>query len=188
MERQVGKLGSIRADHLYRYIFASEQLKKQTVLDAACGCGYGSWILAHDNAVTGVDIEPEAIDFARAEYFGPKYILGDILKKPWRAKTFEAVVSFETLEHLSDPEQALLHFRDSASLLIASVPNEERYPFVAEKFAQDKYPHLRHYTPDEFVQLLEETGWTVQSMHTQENKLAKVSDGTQGIFIIAVCV
>ena len=41
------------------------------VLDVACGCGYGSALLAErhpDKQVTGVDIDPAAIAYARQHY------------------------------------------------------------------------------------------------------------------------
>lgn len=186
MERQLGTIDQIREDHVFRYKFALDGLKGK-ILDAACGCGYGSWILSHGNEVTGVDIEPSAIEYARLNYSGPKYILGDIQKKPWKGK-FDAAVSFETLEHLAEPVKVLKHFRQSADTLIASVPNEDVTPFKPENFANDVYPHLRHYTPTQFAELLDLGGWTVLSMHCQTHKQAEVTYGTDGMFLVYVCV
>ena len=47
--------------HLERYEFAARHLCGEQVLDMACGCGYGSALLAErhpDKQVTGVDIDP----------------------------------------------------------------------------------------------------------------------------------
>lgn len=73
-----------------------------------------------------------------------------------------------------------------APLIIASVPNEERYPFSAERFAGDKYPHKRHYTPDQFHSLLNDAGFVVESRWCQKDKQGEVVKGTDGIFLIYV--
>ncbi len=58
--------GILEAEHVQRYIFAGEYAKGKSVLDIACGTGYGSSILNKAGAtiVTGVDISNEAIEFA----------------------------------------------------------------------------------------------------------------------------
>jgi len=179
--RQYGPIHSIRRDHLQRYFFAAERLKGKRVLDLACGCGYGSWLL-HEagNEVTGVDIEPEAIAYAKKHYQGPSYLCqaGEETKGEW-----DALVTFETLEHLDKPEAVLAI---QAPLVIASVPNEERFPFRAEKFSGDKYPHKRHYTPMEFDLLLNEAGYGVTERWCQKDKHGDVVEGTDGMFLIYV--
>src|SRR3954467_14298237 len=70
-ERQVAPtLEGIRADHVARYQFAAQLLKKPTrVIDFACGVGYGSKILADaGHFVYGYDRDPEAIAYAREHY------------------------------------------------------------------------------------------------------------------------
>ena len=179
--RQYGTLEQIRADHIRRYLFAGEHLRGKRVLDLACGCGYGSWLVhGGGNEVTGVDIEPEAIAYAQKYYQGPTYLCqpGEETKGEW-----DALVTFETLEHLDHPETILAI---QAPLVIASVPNEERYPFEAEKFAGDKYPHKRHYTPDQFKELLEGCGYTVVSQWCQRDKQGQVVPGTNGIFLLYI--
>ena len=53
MERQMAKnIKEIRKDHLYRYQYAKQYLKKHNmtkcILDAGCGIGYGSYVLADE--------------------------------------------------------------------------------------------------------------------------------------------
>src|SRR3989344_191322 len=59
-----------RLAHIRRYYKANENVQKnQTVFDAGCGCGYGSAILAKKaSKVVGVDISPEAIEYAKRKY------------------------------------------------------------------------------------------------------------------------
>lgn len=181
--RQYGKsIEQIRGDHVKRYLFAADRIKGKKVLDLACGCGYGSWLM-HGNGgdVTGIDIEPEAIEYAKKYYQGPTYLCQ---RAEDTTGKWDALVSFETLEHLEAPETLLRGVQ--APLLIASVPNEDRYPFNAATFSGDAYPHKRHYRPKEFEDLLRSAGYMVTERFCQKNKGGDISEGTDGIFLIYV--
>lgn len=184
---------AIREDHLQRYRYATT-LAKGPVLDAACGIGYGAYAIARmGHEVTAVDIEPDAISAALRHFDDEKvvrWIRGDILRKPWDPQKFRTIVSFETLEHLRSPDLALKHFHDSllpGGQLICSVPNEAAYPFEAEKFKGDQYPHLRHYTPIQFEALLNDGGFDVMAKCHQIGKQSPVSAGTHGMFLVYTC-
>ena len=177
-------IDGIRPDHVARYQFASEVIPKNTyTLDLACGCGYGSWLMEKAGLfVTGVDIEPEAIAYAQRHYKGPTYLCKEAadVKGKWGA-----LVSFETIEHLKNPAQLFQGIE--ARRLICSVPNEDLYPFSADTFKSDKYPHLRHYTPSQLEAFLESVGYGVESWHCQKDKRSPVTEGKDGMFLIAVC-
>lgn len=187
--RQYGPLEEIRKDHVNRYRFAASLIgEHKRVLDAACGCGYGSKIIQDvGNRVVGVDVSKEAIAYAEEHYSGPGYILGSILDKPW-VGMFDALVSFETIEHLSEPEKALKLFRESVDgVFICSVPNQDLYPFHPDRFEGDDYPHLRHYTPDEFDAALLAADFKIVERHCQKSKKSDVEPGTDGMFLVYVC-
>lgn len=176
----MGPIDSIRADHIRRYLFATGIFRNERVLDVACGCGYGSWLLhGAGNEVTGVDIAPEAIAYAKRYYQGPTYLCqrAEDTKGKW-----DALVSFETLEHLDDPV-SLLRAIDAEALL-ASVPNENVTPFNPDKFSLDVYPHKRHYTPEQFRELIESGGYKVKEMFCQKNKTGEIVPGTDGMFLV----
>lgn len=182
------EINSMADHHRIRYEFAAFMAKGRT-LDAACGVGYGSYLISQSAPqVVGVDLSHDAINWAKRYFPGPSYICGDITKEPWEGE-FETVVSIETIEHLQDPSPALKAFRRAClGTLIASVPNEERYPFKAENFASDEFPHYRHYTPKEFDQLLEDHGFKVIERNTQDSKTQPwMKSGTDGIFLVYVC-
>jgi len=178
---------SISRDHVLRYELACEYATGR-ILDAACGCGYGSSLLAQKGVVVGVDASPRAIDWAEMHFSGPTYICGRIEKEPWEGK-YETIVSLETIEHLTDPTSALKAFRRACvGKLIASVPNEERYPFQASVFANDDSPHIRHYTPLEFEKLLSDGGFKVVERFCQKSKQEPdVALGVDGRYMIYVC-
>lgn len=189
MSRQWAQSESgVSRDHVARYRFALRYVTGRT-LDAACGCGYGSKILLEGaSSVVGVDASEDAINWARDNFKGPHYILGRIEQAPWEG-SFETIVSLETIEHIKEPEEALKAFRRACTgRLIASVPNENLYPFKAETFARDDSPHFRHYKPEEFQSLLEVSGFTVTDKFCQRDKHQfEVVRGVDGRFMVFVC-
>ena len=187
MERQLAtSLDGIHVGHVERYKFACTLIKGR-VLDAACGCGYGSKMMEESGCrVVGVDIDNQTIQHARKHFPGPGYLIGDILDIPWAGR-FDWIVSFETIEHLPKAMEALRIFRHHGSRLIVSSPNQIWYPFDPRKFDGDRYPHVRHYTPDELEERLIAANWKVLSRHCQTKKKGPVVDGTDGVFMTFVC-
>lgn len=184
-DRQYGNsLDQIRKDHTERYFFAAKHIPNGSkVLDLACGCGYGSWIIQNScNAeVTAVDIELEAIQWGQLNFSGPTYLCQSAQET---FGSYDVLVSFETLEHLDDPMQVL---RIETPLVIASVPNQERMMFDPSAYSADKYPHKRHYTPRQFDELLEGAGLTIVKRCSQGNRKSPVEEGTNGISLVYVC-
>ena len=105
--------------HLIRYIYASNFItKKSLVLDAACGTGYGTYIMSKKaKNIYGVDISAKAIAFAKSNYKAKniKFINLNILDINFKQK-FDVIVSLETIEHLT-LEDALSWFRKCNYLL-----------------------------------------------------------------------
>jgi SAM-dependent methyltransferase len=158
MDEATGRL--TLALHLERYEFAARKLHgASSILDIACGVGYGSGLLKHSlraAMVIGVDSNAEAIDYATARYAraGLSFVVADAMT--FEGGPFDAVVSLETIEHLRDPEQFVE--RCAAKLLrpggifIGSVPITP---------SMDANPHHMHdFTPRSFSKLLVAHGLT----------------------------
>ena len=102
----------LEQEHLARYEYARQFVAGLDVLDVACGTGYGSQMLADAGAksVLGVDISREAIEFARGHHASDRtrFELGDAqnLYDIPREK-FDAIVSFETVEHVPNADAFL---------------------------------------------------------------------------------
>ncbi len=126
--------GLIAAEHLARYWLAAELASGLEVLDAGCGVGYGTEMIARAGAsrVVGIDLAPEAIA-AASERAGEvaAFEVGDVRDLPFDEGSFDLVVCFEVLEHLEDPEPAITALKGvlrEAGLLIVSSPNRGVYP------------------------------------------------------------
>ena len=193
-ERQVSpKIDGIRPDHVGRYKFVLDYVPDGgSVADAACGVGYGSFIIANDhkaNRVYGFDIDGGAIAYAHLHYNNNKIIYrkADLAKSPFSGCIFDMVVSFETIEHLKNTERFLntvFKALNTGSLFICSTPNEAKLPL---KEMGNKY-HYRHYTPSEFEELLLKAGFIIEGRFSQSNRYSEdVQHGWDGLYNIAVC-
>lgn len=108
-----------RRIHIERYEYAARELAGKRVLDCACGMGYGTEILSKTCDPTGVDIDPEAIKLANQQYhcdFG----VGDI--HTISLVGYDALVSFETLEHLESPVTIIERLPENIEEIIVSAP------------------------------------------------------------------
>lgn len=183
-ERQVAAtVAGVREDHVARYSWAADRLAGLRVVDAGCGIGYGSSVLAQRGCnVTAVDADAETIAFAKQHYNHDPRIDYQHGRVEDLAGEAEAVVAFEVLEHLAKPERALVKFRELAPRLLVSVPNEDRFPFE-ERFVF----HKRHYRQHELNEMLTRTGWRVVEWWGQKDHRSPVEPDTDGRTLVAVC-
>ena len=136
-ERHIpGRSGTqVELEHQHRYRFAAELVEGLRVLDAASGEGYGSQILgARAASVTGVELDAETVEHARRRYRSCTFVRGDVTALPFEAASFDAVVSFETVEHVEEPAVAFAEFFRiliPGGLLIVSTPNVSGAPDTA---------------------------------------------------------
>ena len=104
----------IVALHRKRYEFALPFCEGKEVLDAGCGVGYGSAVLAERAVrVVAVDLDPGAVEYARTRYAAANvtFLQGDVTALELPDDSFDTVCSFETLEHLSDAGAYLAEMR-----------------------------------------------------------------------------
>lgn len=185
-ERQVSPtLDGIRRDHVARYQWAASLLAAgETVLDVGCGIGYGSHILAERAAgVVGMDRDAPSIRYAERHYKAPNiaYQVRDVDTFGVGVAPFTTAVCFEMLEHVQNPRDVLLDI--NAERLLCSVPNEHVFPWHdGIKF------HHRHYTPEEFENLLNTAGWEVVEWWGQAGPESEPVRDTQGRTQIAVAI
>jgi SAM-dependent methyltransferase len=146
-------------EHLARYTFAARLARGKRVLDAGCGAGYGSAELADAAlSVIGVDVAPEAIEFARANYALPNLSFEEssVTTLPHADGSFELVVAFEVIEHLSNWNEFLLEARRvlaPTGQFIVSTPNKLYY--TESRGADGENPfHVHEFDFKEFCEAL----------------------------------
>jgi 2-polyprenyl-3-methyl-5-hydroxy-6-metoxy-1,4-benzoquinol methylase len=130
-DRMQGDL--IEAEHLVRYWWASKLAEGRRVLDAACGVGYGTTMLAAAGAreAVGLDVAEDVIatanDSARA---GASFVVGDVRSLPFRDGSFDLVTCFEAIEHVDDAGVVLAEIARVLAphgILLISSPNPDGY-------------------------------------------------------------
>jgi len=144
-------------EHYHRYAFAKNIVNDKTILDAACGEGYGSNLLAESaQNVTGVDINKKTVDHAKNRYNKKNlsFIQASCTDLPFEDDSFDVVISFETLEHLKEQEKMLAEFNrvlKNNGFLIISTPDKKHYS-DATGFVNEY--HVKELYKEEFEQLI----------------------------------
>ncbi len=145
--------------HINRYIFAANYAQGKVVLDIACGTGTGSMYLVSKGAkkVVGVDISEDSLKEAQTwnQTQNLEFILSDAESLPLPSHSFDLVVSFETIEHLKNPEEFLLNSNrllKNGGIFICSTPNKS---VTSPIFRRPSNPyHVKEYYPKEFCDLV----------------------------------
>jgi len=143
--------------HLAVYEWIAARVAGGTVLDMACGEGYGSEVLSRRAArVVGVDGNPEAHEHAKLRYTGPNVTFEwGAVESYGEADTYDAVVFLQTIEHVIDPPAVLSHFKRTlkpGGTAYISTPNVLKLA-PSGKAKSDNPWHLREYRSGEFAEL-----------------------------------
>jgi len=147
----------VEAEHWHRYLMATNFVRGKRVLDIASGDGYGSNLLAgHAHHVTGVDISAEAVAYAARTYDqrNLRFMEGSCAAIPAADRSFDVVVSFETLEHHDLHEEMFREIRRvlvPGGLLIVSTPDRLVY---SEQARYANPYHVKELAAAEFRELV----------------------------------
>ncbi len=142
------------ARHRVAYLYARELARGLDVLDAGCGEGFNTVLLADTAAhVLGVDYAEAPVAAARAAFPRPnlEFRQLDVHTLPEAADIrVDLVTNFQVIEHLADPVRFLSAVREALRVggrLLLTTPN--RLTSVSENPV-----HLREYTADELATML----------------------------------
>lgn len=129
--------GLLAVTHVHRYELAAGVCRGR-VLDLCCGTGYGSRVLAGTAAtVHGVDVAEDAVAAARDALepgerervtFEEADAVAFLRSQP--QGRYDAVVCFEGIEHVPDPEALiaeLARLAESGARLVVSLPNSKGF-------------------------------------------------------------
>lgn len=149
--------GRIRLEHYHRYAMALDMVTEKSVLDIACGEGYGSFLMADvAQSVVGVDISADAVRHAALNYVKPNlsFIQGSAIKLDFPDSSFDVVVSFETIEHLTEQQEMLAEIKRvlrKNGFFVVSSPNR---PIYSEESGEHNEFHVKELDFQEFDDLL----------------------------------
>ncbi|ASS54325.1 class I SAM-dependent methyltransferase [Rhizobium leguminosarum] len=149
--------GEIRQEHMHRYAWCRELAAGKDVIDVASGEGFGSAMLAEQAAsVIGVDVSGEAVTHASRRYTRENLTFkqGDAAAVPLPDGSADLVVSFETIEHVSNQESAIAEFSRLLrpdGLLVISSPNVDIY---STRQDYDNPFHTKELNRKDFIDLL----------------------------------
>jgi len=123
--------------HIIRYYWALKVIFDfhfvRSILDVACGAGYGSYLIAKKFQhihVIGVDYDHEAIRYAQQNYSlsNLEFKFGDATR--WKEtigkNRFDCIISFDTIEHINHREimmQNLVEHLNNDGFLLLSTPS-----------------------------------------------------------------
>jgi 2-polyprenyl-3-methyl-5-hydroxy-6-metoxy-1,4-benzoquinol methylase len=136
------------------YEFALDFVRQRDiVMDAGCGNGFGTAILAAKaKHAIGLDRSQEVIEEARRRHPGVamSFVVGDVLRTPFRGDSFDCVLCMETLEHLNGVQftDEIHRIVKKDGSLVISVP-QDRFGHIP----MSPY-HVKEYNVDELKRLL----------------------------------
>src|SRR5205085_9786990 len=139
--------------------FATQFDRNKSVLDLACGEGYGSNLLARTaKHVVGIDSDEQTVKHAKNKYIRSnlEFRIGSITEIPINGqRVFDVIVCFEALEHVDDHEKLLSEAKRllaPGGLFFVSTPNKTLY--TDEPHFNNPY-HVHELYFDEFKAELE---------------------------------
>jgi SAM-dependent methyltransferase len=161
--------GEMVYEHWHRYLIAARYASGKRVLDVASGEGYGSHLIARAAlSVTGVDVSADAVAHAAQKYPANNlhYLCASCTDIPLPNASFDLIISFETIEHITEHEQFLREINRllaPGGVFVISSPNRPEY---SEKTGYNNEFHVKELDRGELKALLD-THWPAQTWFAQ---------------------
>ncbi|HEX3069201.1 MAG TPA: class I SAM-dependent methyltransferase [Thermoanaerobaculia bacterium] len=149
----------LRYQHESRYRWAAELVAGRAVLDVACANAYGSAVLAARGASLVISADVALDPLLEASTFGRPFLTcASATRLPFADRTFDLVVSLETVEHIDDDEtyaKEMGRVLKRDGLLICSTPNR-RVLNPGRTLSDHPFNpfHIREYSANELETLL----------------------------------
>lgn len=145
--------------HLFVYRFVSKTLKNTgIVLELGCGEGYGTSLISKSvKKIIGLDTDKQIVEYASEKHGSSNCIFQvcDGERIPFSDNSFDAVVSFQVIEHVLDDRKFILEIYrvlKKDGIFICTTPNRA-YRLKPEQKPWNPF-HVREYSPLELDVLL----------------------------------
>jgi len=155
--------------HIQRYAFV-RQYAHGIVLDCACGCGYGTYMLSKNpdvKLVVGIDRSEKAIEYAESNYFTAKsyFVHCNEIKEFTSKNNIDQLISLETIEHLKNPIDLVdMAVKNNIEQLIISFPTKKSSHYNKFHYHDFSYNDIeeligRFYNIKDFFEYKREVGF-----------------------------
>lgn len=148
--------GILNRWHFERYMWA-RQYAYGRVVDVACGCGYGTYLVSKNpdvEKITGLDISLDAITYADAEYGNDKTGFECLDATGSYRADADVVICFETIEHIEDTG-ALSDF------IVGLDPRLVMVSYPAKKTTHYNKHHVYDFTAEEVIGVFASRGYVL---------------------------
>lgn len=148
-------------DNFYKVLLGEiKKLNPESILDAGCGEGFTLNKLKQAKIgrhLEGMEFVDAAIALGKKIHPAIPIRKANIYKMPYKDNSFDLVICTEVLEHLDDPEKALVELkRVTSKYLVLTVPDEPL--FTIQRFLRGKnifklgaHPeHIQHWSAGSF--------------------------------------
>lgn len=150
---------TIYAMHAASYGFVENMCSGKKVLDLGCGSGYGAMRLAKiASEVHGVDVAEDAISYAKERFKRANlhfHRIDPSEQLPFTNASFDVVLSFQVIEHVSDEDGYLQEARrllKPGGTLVVITPDRKNRLLPGQK-PWNRW-HLREYDMNALVKLI----------------------------------
>jgi SAM-dependent methyltransferase len=189
LRREDRNLGGVRLDRALRALEAEPGARAGRILEAGCGVGrFTAPLAAHlpQARIAAVDLSAAAVAEAARRGGTAAYAVADALALPYAVAAFDAVLFFDLLEHLAQPEVALAEFSRvlrPGGLLHGYVPCEGQPPALhwllgrwVQRWTARHAGHVAHYRHAEVVALAKGAGFEVVGVQYSYHLLGQALD------------
>lgn len=169
--------------------FASQNLKDKIVLDLGCGPGEKTRLFCNESQVVGIDITTRITKDQKHKF---TFLLTDATRLPFKEDYFDAVMSFDVVEHMADDKK----FVDEAfrvckknGYMIMGTPNLLRLSnrlriLLGQKIVFPCYIaadaiHFKEYTSEQLISLATGAGFLGRCMFMWVGIFGKFDKGLE---------
>lgn len=138
-----------------------------SALDVGCAGGRDSKVmLTKGLEVTGIDIVPKFIDFAKKDNPAGKFLVKDLLQLDFEPNTFDGIWAYAVLLHFSndDAEKILNDFYKILKphgKLFVGVKEGSGEKSVIDKMSEGKERYFNFFTKKQIVRYIEKAGFRI---------------------------